>query len=85
MSTTSFSPRAQAIAAENNLYPPWLEQFWRVYERGLPHAADQLENRRALSDEDKECLLMHVAALKPRTCPFTGSRLDAVIDGGLSF
>jgi hypothetical protein len=69
-SAASFTPRAQAIAAENNLYPAWLEQLWRVYEGGLPHAADQLENRRPLSDDDKECLLMHVAALKPRTSSF---------------
>jgi hypothetical protein len=25
--------RSIASTAENNLYPAWLEQFWRVYEQ----------------------------------------------------
>lgn len=83
-SAASFTPRAQAIAAENNLYPAWLEQFWRVYERGLPHVADQLENRRTLSDDDKECLLMHVAALKPRTSSFLNDLNENQAEHGLS-
>jgi hypothetical protein len=40
-----------AIAVENNLYPAWLEQFWRVYERSMAHTADQLEHREVLSDD----------------------------------
>ena len=50
-SATSFTPRAQNIAAENDLYPAWLEQLWKVYEGTLPQVADQLERRRALNDE----------------------------------
>jgi hypothetical protein len=62
-SATSFAPRAQNIAAENNLYPAWLEQLWQVYESALPNVADQLERRRVLTDDDTVCLMMHVAAL----------------------
>ena len=46
--------------------------------------AGQLENRRALSDDDKECLLMHVAALKPRTSSFLNDLNEYQAGHGLS-
>jgi hypothetical protein len=83
ISAISFTPRAQSIAAENNLYPTWLEKFWQVYEGSLPHVADQLEHRRVLTDDDKGCLLMHVAALKPRTSSFLNDLNEYQAQNGL--
>jgi hypothetical protein len=82
-SATSFAPRAQNVAAENNLYPAWLEQLWRVYEDALPYVANQLERRRAFTDDDKDCLMMHVAALKPRTSSFLNDLNEFQAEHGL--
>ena len=50
--------------------PAWLEQFWQVCERSLTHVVDQLEQCRVSSNDNKDCLLMRVAALKLRMSSF---------------
>jgi hypothetical protein len=58
-----------AVAKQNNLYPTWLEKIWQSYEGGLPRVIADLE-RGEITSEDAAFLLLHVAALKPRSATF---------------
>jgi hypothetical protein len=58
-----------AVAKENQLYPKWLEKIWHSYEVDLPRVAAALE-RGQITTDDASFLLLHVAALKPRSTSF---------------
>ena len=58
-----------AVAKEKRLYPDWLEKIWHNYEDNLPRIAATLE-RGSIASSDASCLLLHVAALRPRSPSF---------------
>lgn len=69
-SATAFEPTTpDAVAKQNNLYPAWLDKIWQSYERELPRVIADLE-RGQVTKADASFLLLHVAALKPRSTTF---------------
>lgn len=68
-SATPFSTVPDAVAKQKRLYPDWLEKIWHSYEVDLPRIAAALE-RGPITNSDASYLLLHVAALKPRSPSF---------------
>ena len=57
------------MGKEKNLYPPWVEKLWHLYEGDLIRVAGDLDAD-ALQQGDEAYLLLHVSAFKPRKASF---------------
>jgi hypothetical protein len=65
----TFQTTPENVGKENNLYPPWVEKLWNLYEGDLIRIAGDLDVG-ALQQGDEGYLLFHVSALKPRKASF---------------
>ncbi len=65
----TFQTTPENVGKENNLYLPWVEKLWHLYEGDLIRIADDLDAG-ALQQGDEAYLLLHISALKPRKASF---------------
>jgi hypothetical protein len=76
------------VGKESNLYPPWVERFWHLYEGDLIRVAGALDvgaflNASVLQPGDEAYLLLHVSALKPRKASFLDDLNEYQAENGL--